>query len=209
MREAPDGFADADRAVSTAIGYVLTLTISAMLVSGLLFAGGQYVDDEREQVTRGELATLAEQLAASLADADRMAASGDADAIRVAAELPTRVAGNTYLVAVSNEATPSGQPNRTVVTLTSSGLDVSASVTFPTTRDAAPGELSGGPLVVVVRDADGDGKGELVTTTEPLSPDSTASLDGDGAAFATFEGGYTASAHRDARTEPNRARDTI
>lgn len=208
MREAPDGFADADRAVSTAIGYVLTLTISAMLVSGLLFAGGQYVEDEREQVTRGELATLAEQLAASLADADRMAASGDADAIRVAAELPTRVAGNSYLVAVSNEATPSGQPNRTVVTLTSSGVDVSASVTFPTTREATSRELSGGPLVVVVRDADGDGDRELVTTTEPLSPDPTASLDGDGAAFASFEEGDTASAHRDARAGSNRARYT-
>lgn len=206
MREARDGFADADRAVSTAIGYVLTLTISAMLVSGLLFAGGQFVEDEREQVTREELTTLAEQLAASLADADRMAASGDANAVRVAADLPTRVAGNAYLVTVSRESTPPGRPNRTVVTLTSSGVDVSASVTFPTTREAAPREVSGGRLVVVVRDTDGDGERELVTTTEPLSPDAAGSLDGDAVASALFETGRTASAHRGAETNANRGR---
>lgn len=199
-----DRATNTDRAVSTAVGYVLTLTISAMLVSGLLFAGGQFVDDEREQVTREELTTLAEQLAASLSDADRMAASGDANSIRVAADLPTRVAGNTYLVAVSTEPTPSGRPNRTVVTLTSSGVDVSASVTFPTTREAAPREVSGGRLVVVVRDVDGDGERELVTTTEPLSPDATGSLDGDVVASALFETGRTASAHRGAGTESNR-----
>lgn len=204
MREARDGFADADRAASTAIGYVLTLTISAMLVSGLLFAGGQFVEDEREQVTREELTTLAEQLAASLADADRMAASGDANAIRVAADLPTRVAGNAYLVTVSTESTPAGRPNRTVVTLTSSGADVSASVTLPTAREAAPREVSGGPLVVVVRDADGDGERELVTTTEPLSPDATDSLDGGAVAAALSETGRTASTHRDAGTDSDR-----
>ncbi|MFC6825970.1 DUF7266 family protein [Halopelagius fulvigenes] len=172
-----------DRAVSTAIGYVLTLTITAMLVSGLLFAGGQFVENEREQVVREELSTLAEQVAASIADADRTAAGDDGSTVRVAADLPTRVAGNAYHVEVSNEPTPAGEPNRTVVTLTDTADGVSASVTLPTTHEAAPRTVPGGSLVVVVRDADGDGDRELVTTTESLSPDDPSnSLDREAAA---------------------------
>lgn len=196
-----------DRAISTAVGYVLTLTISAMLVSGLLFAGGQFVEDEREQVTREELETLAEQLAASIADADRMATLGDASTVRVASELPARVAGNAYLVEVSDETTPAGRPNRTVVTLTSSEVDVSASVTLPTTHETAPRTVSGGSLVVVVRDADGDGERELVTTTESLSPNAAASLEADGRLSAPYAEENAASGHRDARRDPTRPRN--
>lgn len=179
--------AGTDRAVSTAIGYVLTLTITAMLVSGLLFAGGQFVESEREQVVREQLSTLAEQLAANVADADRIAAGDDGASVRVAADLPSRVAGNAYRVAVSNGSTP----NRTVITLTDTANGVSASVTLPTTHEAAPRTVSGGSLVVVVRDADGDGERELVTTTEPLSPDATGeSLEAyEGVTPATLDGG--------------------
>ncbi|RDI70819.1 DUF7266 family protein [Halopelagius longus] len=181
MRESDDrrgptlaALSGTDRAVSTAIGYVLTLIITTMLVSGLLFASGQFVEDEREQVVREELSTLAEQLAAGVADADRLSSGDEAGTVRVAVDLPTRVAGNAYLVEVSNESTPPDKPNRTVVTLSDTVSGVSASVTVPTAREAAPRAVSGGPLVVVVRDADGDDARELVTTTESLSPDAAA-----------------------------------
>ncbi|WP_231751450.1 hypothetical protein [Halogeometricum sp. CBA1124] len=51
---------EADRGVSTTLGYVLTLSITAVLVSVLLVGTGQYVDDQRSQVAERELSVLSD-----------------------------------------------------------------------------------------------------------------------------------------------------
>ncbi|MFC7028484.1 hypothetical protein ACFQH8_15745 [Halomicroarcula sp. GCM10025710] len=61
-----------DRAVSTALGYVLTLSIASLLVTGLIIAGSGFVEDRREQVVREELTVIGQQIGADLARADRL-----------------------------------------------------------------------------------------------------------------------------------------
>lgn len=139
-----------DRAVSTTFGYVLTLAITAVLVSGLLVGTGQYVDGRREQVADRELSVLAERIAARTADADRMArADGGADSarVRVSVGLPRTVAGASYRIEVDDAATPQTTPPTYDITLTAAGRSVTVAVR--TGVDVESGTLSGGPLLVV------------------------------------------------------------
>ena len=90
----------ADRGVSTALGYVLTLSIATLLVTGLLVAGGDFVNDRREQVVRDELTVIGQQVSADLARADRMVAAADSSdpTVQVNKTYPDRVTGSTYLI---------------------------------------------------------------------------------------------------------------
>jgi len=65
------------RAVSTTLSYVLTLAIATILITGLIIAGGGYVDSQRQQVIRDELTVVGQQLAADIERADRLVRAGD------------------------------------------------------------------------------------------------------------------------------------
>lgn len=137
-----------DRAVSTTLGYVLTLTITAVLVSGLLVGTGQYVDDQRRQVTDREMSVLGERIAARTADADRMARAGNGtNAVRVRVQLPRTVAGESYRIEVSEPAVTT--PRTHEITLTTGRADRSVSVSLRTGVDVEETTLPGGTLVVV------------------------------------------------------------
>ncbi|WP_254823723.1 DUF7266 family protein [Haloglomus halophilum] len=88
-----------DRAVSTTVGYTLSLGISALLISGLLIAGGGFLQDQRVTSTRSELTVIGHQIAADIASADRLVGT-DASNIRVQRNLPDRVTGSAYTVEV-------------------------------------------------------------------------------------------------------------
>lgn len=98
-------FGSDDRAVSTTIGYALSLGISALLISGLLIAGGGFLQDQRERSTRSELTVIGHQIAADIASADRLNGTSVSN-IRVRRNLPDRVTGSAYTVSV-NTATQS------------------------------------------------------------------------------------------------------
>lgn len=91
-----------ERALSTAVTYVLTLGMTAVLVSGLLIASGGAVEDRRDSVTRSQLTVIGEQLAADVEAADRLARA-DADRVAVESPLPERVADGGYRVHVAVE----------------------------------------------------------------------------------------------------------
>jgi hypothetical protein len=159
-----------DRAVSSALGYVLTLTITATLVSGLLIGGGQYVENERRQVTTQELNVLAERLAAGLSDADRLSQANAASVeVRVAVDLPRRAAGSHYTVEITDAPNASGQPYRHLIRLSSADADAEASLLVETHRDVVVEAASSGRLLVVYRDADADPGAELVVTTSEVA----------------------------------------
>ncbi|RLM31390.1 hypothetical protein DVK01_21550, partial [Haloarcula sp. Atlit-120R] len=61
------------RGVSTALSYVLTLTITVVLVSGLMVAAGGFVSDEHARVTETELDVMGNRLAAGIESVDRVA----------------------------------------------------------------------------------------------------------------------------------------
>lgn len=152
-------FARDDRGVSTTMGYVLTLAITASLISGLLIAGGSYIENQRDTVARDELQVIGDQLASGLSDADRLAATGGDD-VRVELWLPKRVAGGTYSIELQNES--GTNPVTATITGRSTKADVSVDVTVRTTLAVANTTVAGGPVVITARDVDGDSELELV-----------------------------------------------
>jgi hypothetical protein len=139
---------ETDRGVSTTLGYVLTLSITAVLVSVLLVGTGQYVDDQRGQVAERELSVLSERVAARTADADRMVrGGGGATDVRVSVDLPRTVAGTPYRIEVSEPSVTT--PRTHDITLTTGPEGESVSVRIRTGVDVESASLAGGSVVVV------------------------------------------------------------
>jgi hypothetical protein len=139
------GFRDDDRAVSTALGYVLALAISSLLISGLLLAAGGFVEGQREEVIRSELRVVGQTLVADTEGADRLASAVDGD-VRVKSTLPRRVGSSTYSIEIGSG--PFGPQSREVL-LTASSVDVSVSLLLVTNTTVATGTVEGGELVIV------------------------------------------------------------
>jgi len=97
------------RAVSTTLSYVLTLAIATLLITGLIIAGGSYVDTQREQVIRDELTVVGQQLASDVQRADRLVRAGNGSTtVSMNRTFSNRVTGEPYRVSLN----PS---NRTLV----------------------------------------------------------------------------------------------
>jgi hypothetical protein len=170
-----------DRAVSITVNYVIVLGITAVLISGLLVGAGGYVQDQRESVVREELSVVAEQVAAGIDDADRLArADGGyvvdgSRTVRVGVDLPDRVADESYRIEVTELSTPPDQPERHELTLRSSTTRVSVTLTISTRVDLREGSVGPGRMIVrlnaggptLVLD-DGDGSGALSLDTPPV-----------------------------------------
>ncbi|MFB6156543.1 MAG: hypothetical protein ABEJ34_01710 [Haloferacaceae archaeon] len=92
-----------DRAVSTALGYVLLLAVAALLVSGLLAATGTFIDGQRDSTVREGLSVSGQQAAGAIETADRLVRSSDAtpSTLVVQQRLPRRIAGTGYTIEVN------------------------------------------------------------------------------------------------------------
>lgn len=143
-----------DRAVSITVNYVIVLGITAVLISGLLVGAGGYVQEQRENVVREELSVIAEQVAAGIDDADRLARAHersvvtDSRTVRVGVDLPNRVAGESYRIEVRNTSGPGEQPTRQALTLRSSSTRVSVTLRISTVVGLRNGSVNGGWVVV-------------------------------------------------------------
>lgn len=113
-----------DRAVSTVVGYILTLGITAILITGLLTAGGDFVSDQRHGTIRDELQVLGQQLASDLSAADRLARAGGTE-VSVTRSLSPEVTGVAYRVTVEDAV---DGPNVVEITLRTDSPDVSVTV---------------------------------------------------------------------------------
>ncbi|SNR51111.1 DUF7266 family protein [Halorubrum vacuolatum] len=132
-----------ERAVSVTVGYVLTLTIATLLLSGLFIAGGSFVQGEREQAIHGEMTVIGERVAADIMTVDRLASdSGDAEELTATrtAEFPPRVSGDDYTVEID--------AGSQVVILTHPRSDVSVEVPYRATNDVEPTTVGGGDLII-------------------------------------------------------------
>lgn len=128
------------RGTSTALGYTLTLAISALLVTGLVVAGSSFVDDQREVVIRNELEVVGEQVASQLEQADRLAqSSSDLRALHINQTIPDTVVDNTYDVLLSS----SGE-----IELRTFDPDVSVTVDVSLASSVVDSSASGGRIVV-------------------------------------------------------------
>ena len=138
-----------DRGVSTVVGYVIALAIAATLVGGLLIAGGDFVEDTREEVVRQELAVIGQRLAANVEAADRLVVAGEGPpAVAVNETFPEQATGTTYRA----ELTPEDGG-----TLYLNATDPSVSVAIEVDNTTALRRSSaGGGDVSVVYDATAD-----------------------------------------------------
>ena len=145
MRDGPGG---TDRAVSVTVGYVMTLAISTLLLSGLFVAGGSFVETERERAAQGELTVVGERIAADLGTVDRIVSSAPPPHEDLTVDrpltLPDRVSGTGYRIRI--EATGS---TGTIV-LESGRADATVEVPFRTS-DGVPlrnATVDGGDLLI-------------------------------------------------------------
>jgi hypothetical protein len=151
-----------ERGLSTTLGYSLTLTITAILITGLLIAGGTLIDDQRERIAEEELSVTVEQLASGFSDADRLASTSTDGELRVTVWLPDRIAGGQYIITTENHSTAAGQPASATIVAEAQAVDVTTELSLRTNVPVANRTVDGGPLVIGHRDGDGDGDRELV-----------------------------------------------
>lgn len=131
------------RGVSTAVGYVLILGISSLLVTGLLVASGSYLTDQRRTTVTNELEVLGHQLAADIAATDRAVRAGGTTVV-VSRRLPKQVTDLPYRIRVDP-----GSP--TTLTLTTEDPEVTVEVTVRTRTPVGPAggtTLYGGTVTV-------------------------------------------------------------
>jgi len=130
-----------DRAVSTALSYVLTLGITALLTAGLVLTAGGVLETQERATARDQLEVAGERLGSKLMAADRLADT-DPETVRVRGELPRQVAGSSYVVTVD--------PGSDELVLNASGPDVSVRVSYVTRLDVRGEPVSGGSFEIVL-----------------------------------------------------------
>lgn len=136
------------RGVSTTISYALNLTLAAILISAILFAGGSVVEDQRRSAIDDELTVIGQRLAASIHQADRMGSlatpNGTNTTVNMSVNPPRLVAGAAYTVTVNTTGDPE-------IVLETSDPDVRVSVPLAVETDLAAVSVRGGPMVIVIR----------------------------------------------------------
>lgn len=132
------------RAVSTTLGYVLMLAVASLLVVGLITAGGGFVGDQREQVIRGELEVLGQQLASDLMAADRMVEAGVSSPsdVRILQQRPDDVTGVPYRITLEEGSDP-------VLQLNTTQPSVGVTIELTNTTTLGQSSLTGGDVAIV------------------------------------------------------------
>lgn len=89
-----------DRAVSTTLAYAIGLAITTILISGLLIAGGTFVEAQESQAVRTELQVTGQRIAADTAGVDRTAATVENGSLSVTRTYTDTVVNSEYEVSV-------------------------------------------------------------------------------------------------------------
>lgn len=91
------------RGVSTVAGYVAILAVMTMLTTGLLIAGGDFIQDQREVTVREELKVVGERLSGDVTASERLGTAGTGSGtVRLERSFPADAAGSAYTVTLSD-----------------------------------------------------------------------------------------------------------
>lgn len=137
-----------DRGVSVTLNYTLSIGIAAVLLTALLFATGDIVENRQQEVYLEELEVVGGRIAANVMAADRLAQTG-ATSVHVYMQTPNVVGGADYTV----EIRPSAGGSEIVLSTRRPELEVTVSVLNST--DLEPGTVNGG-AIHIYQAADGD-----------------------------------------------------
>ncbi|RQH03187.1 DUF7266 family protein [Natrarchaeobius oligotrophus] len=140
-----------DKAVSTALNYVLLLGITVLLMGGLSVAAGDLLETQHEGAVNAELDVIGERIVADLQTADRLTrADGTAETVLVRSSPPETISGGHYSVRIVHVG------GETRLILESASADVTTETTVPTTTPVAETGLIGGPLEIRYDDENGE-----------------------------------------------------
>lgn len=131
-----------DRGLTTNLQYVLSLSIAAILITGLLFAGTEFVGDRQRNVVESELRVIGQHVTSDIERADRLARAGTgADELTINRSYPARVAGQPYRVNLTDS----------VLRLTTDDPEVTVdiNVTVHVGNGVADANFRGGDIAVV------------------------------------------------------------
>jgi len=116
-----------DRAVSTAISYVLVVSLALVLTTGLVLGTESLIENQREDTVRQQLEVVGQQLAGTAMTVDRF---NETEAVpenaSVTRQFPGRVAGSQYQVGVLADDPDSGR-----YTIYLDAVDIGVNVTVP------------------------------------------------------------------------------
>ena len=138
-----------ERGVSPVLGYVLTLGISTLLVSGLLIAASGFVDTQRERTTESELQVIGQQVSADIAAADRLHRTDGATDVVIKRELPDTVVGSQYTMFVRSD---DDGPTNVYLRLRTVRPEVTAEVGVTNKTNVAESAAGGGEIEIRVTD---------------------------------------------------------
>ena len=131
------------RATSVTLSYVLMFGIATVLVTGLIIAGGGFVEDQREKVIRQEMSVIGNHLAGNLEQADRLTQASDSSdpVVYINESFQNQVTGSTYNIELVD-----GNPPQLV--LNSTRPSVSVRVNATVSSDVANSQASGGTVSI-------------------------------------------------------------
>lgn len=136
------------RGTSITLSYVLMFGMSTILVTGLVIAGGGFVENQREQVIRQEMTVIGNQLAGNIEQADRLTLASDENdpVVYINETFQQDVTGSTYDVELVD-----GSPPQLVLNSTRPAVSVRVNVTVRT--DVADSQADGGEISAVYDDS--------------------------------------------------------
>jgi len=135
-----------ERGVSVTVGYVLTLAIGAVLLSGVVIGVGGVVDSQTDRAVRGDLSVLGQTTAANVESADRLARAAGGRSVergrrderlrlgRRRSPDPSR--GIPYRITVDNDA----------VTLRTNHPEATLEIPHAARLNVTPASVRGGPI---------------------------------------------------------------
>lgn len=131
-----------DRAVTVAVGYVLNFAVAALLVSGLLIAGGGLIESQTKQVATDELSVIGHQLADELSSADRLVRAGDVSTLSIRTELPRGTTAGGYTIEIDIEESS----DEGTIVLRTSSPEVTVTVPFRIRSALEEDQIGGGSV---------------------------------------------------------------
>lgn len=137
-----------DRGISVAVNYALTLAIATVLMSGLLFATGDLVENRQQEVYIEELRVVGERLAAKITAADQISQTNPG-AVHINITTPTVVGGADYDIEINASSSQSE------LVLTTRQPEVEVTVSFVNSTDVEPTTIDGGRIHIYLA-SDGD-----------------------------------------------------
>jgi len=146
-----------DRAVSSPLGYILNLSIAAVVLVSLGAAGAVFFDANTDAAIEEDLAAYGNDLAGDIQSVDRLAAATPGGTAQERTALADSVRGSSYVVEVVNASDAGGVTERLqhatacqrqcLVLATQDG-DVRTTVSFVSATPVESSRFDGGPVVV-------------------------------------------------------------